>query len=320
MSVSAPPLWSPGLGSGLPWQFASNVARKGSSRSEAVSTSIHRDSTFGLVAQRLVALPVDGSARAQWWKSLRSVCAMAMPCSRQAAITSSSRVRTAGLGDEGDAVSTGVVDVVAERDEPVADERHTAELVHPGVAFIRRERGRRFAVDGPGERLLLASRQVALDIAHAPVDPFLTPDAAGEVETEHVRGCRPRCQTFALAPASLVQSTRDCWPAPMPIIWPSRAKPTELDWVYFNVTSPSSRSRRAVGGEFAADHRVARSASRTSRLFRSWTSLTPKTSRDSSSGGAIVGIGLDDDERAAFLGRQASPVCRPRIPAPPRRR
>ena len=54
------------------------------------------------------------------------------------------------------------------------------------------------------------------------------------------------------APARRTQWTRDCWPAPTPIVCPSTTKQTELDWVYLSVIQAMVRSRRAAAGQLAA--------------------------------------------------------------------
>ena len=53
--------------------------------------------------------------------------------------------------------------------------------------------------------------------------------------------CR-RCQLSAFAPASLVQCTLDCCPAPTPIVCPSTAYATELDCVYLSAIRAITRS------------------------------------------------------------------------------
>lgn len=73
----------------------------------------------------------------------------------------------------------------------------------------------------------------------------LTPALKGRPRT---LGCCRRNHTLALRAASLTQSTRDCWPAPMPIIWPPSEKPTLLLWVYLMVARASRRSSRAASG------------------------------------------------------------------------
>mmetsp|Transcript_18976 Transcript_18976/g.54175 ORF Transcript_18976/g.54175 Transcript_18976/m.54175 type:complete len:221 (+) Transcript_18976:75-737(+) len=87
-------------------------------------------------------------------------------------------------------------------------------------------------------------------------------------------------------PASLTQSTRDCWPAPTPTTWPPRAKQMEFDCVYFAVIAAKTRSRCASGGMgpfFTSS--VFTSSNVISRSFRFCAKPTPYTSRYSRVGG-----------------------------------
>ncbi len=61
-------------------------------------------------------------------------------------------------------------------------------------------------------------------------------------------GCWRSHHVSAFEPASRVQWTRDCWPAPMPMAWPLAANATEFDCVYFRAIDPTTRSRTASSG------------------------------------------------------------------------
>src|SRR5688572_27470160 len=67
----------------------------------------------------------------------------------------------------------------------------------------------------------------------------LTSDLNGKFKT---LGCCRSHHVCTFLPASLTQSTRDCWPAPTPIIIPDLAYPTELDWVYLAAMDASTKS------------------------------------------------------------------------------
>mmetsp|Transcript_12883 Transcript_12883/g.40883 ORF Transcript_12883/g.40883 Transcript_12883/m.40883 type:complete len:220 (+) Transcript_12883:280-939(+) len=107
----------------------------------------------------------------------------------------------------------------------------------------------------------------------------LRPGLKGSAATA---GARRSHQVWSLRAASLTQSRRDCWPAPTPTSWPSRAKAIELDWVYLQATAARRRSRRFSGGMWAAVTTRSRSAGTRARSLRRWTKPTPKTSLYSS--------------------------------------
>src|SRR5262245_23964175 len=94
--------------------------------------------------------------------------------------------RAAGLRDEPDAVALCVLDVVAERDEPVRDERDAGHARDPRAPLVVRERLERDD-ERRAEVPLLARREIALDVADAPVDALLLLHALLEAETQHLR-------------------------------------------------------------------------------------------------------------------------------------
>mmetsp|Transcript_1090 Transcript_1090/g.3117 ORF Transcript_1090/g.3117 Transcript_1090/m.3117 type:complete len:217 (-) Transcript_1090:1028-1678(-) len=103
---------------------------------------------------------------------------------------------------------------------------------------------------------------------------------AGLKGRSRTAGWKRARQTRSLRAASLTQSTRDCWPAPTPTIWPSTAYATELDCVYLHVTEASTRSRRLSAGiSVRAVTTFARSAAAKRRSFRFCARPTPNTSR-----------------------------------------
>mmetsp|Transcript_98716 Transcript_98716/g.240128 ORF Transcript_98716/g.240128 Transcript_98716/m.240128 type:complete len:202 (-) Transcript_98716:49-654(-) len=74
---------------------------------------------------------------------------------------------------------------------------------------------------------------------------FLTPSLKGSDVT---LGCWRSAHTLTFRPASLVQSTRDCCPAPTPTICPFIAYPTEFDCVYLSAMEDSTMSRWTDSG------------------------------------------------------------------------
>jgi len=90
--------------------------------------------------------------------------------------------RSARLGDVGDTVPVGMVDVVAERQRAVRDERHLGQAREPPGALLVGQLGCGRGQCGRQAGALVRG-EVALDEADLPVDPVLTPE---------VRRCRGR--------------------------------------------------------------------------------------------------------------------------------
>mmetsp|Transcript_38226 Transcript_38226/g.50358 ORF Transcript_38226/g.50358 Transcript_38226/m.50358 type:complete len:212 (+) Transcript_38226:348-983(+) len=97
-------------------------------------------------------------------------------------------------------------------------------------------------------------------------------------------GCWRIHQMATFRPASFTQSTRLCWPAPTPTIWPDFAKPTELDWVYFRVIEARIRSRLASSGRGAWVFKFCRWSAEKTTVLRACENPIPSTSLYSTGG------------------------------------
>mmetsp|Transcript_20241 Transcript_20241/g.44908 ORF Transcript_20241/g.44908 Transcript_20241/m.44908 type:complete len:280 (-) Transcript_20241:1051-1890(-) len=102
-------------------------------------------------------------------------------------------------------------------------------------------------------------------------------------------GCCLRYQVETFRPASFTQSTRLCCPAPTPTIIPSRANPTEFDWVYLTQMLATIMSRMAPSVSastppFVTTFFVMCSFVMTTSL-RFWLNVMPYTSRYSTASG-----------------------------------
>jgi hypothetical protein len=83
--------------------------------------------------------------------------------------------RASGMRDKSDTMSSGPVDVVAERNETVRCKNDVCKSTEPTRALLW---GKRFGycIDHLSQSSLFFNREVALDVPNLPVDPVLTPN------------------------------------------------------------------------------------------------------------------------------------------------
>ena len=128
--------------------------------------------------------------------------------------------RAAGLGDVVDAAAMGPFNVVAKGEEGIAAQGYAVELGDPGFLFFPCERFRFFREqvlpDAVGQDVFV----VIGDVASMALSRFgrRTSSRKGRFRTF---GFWRSHQISALLPARRVQWTRDCCPAPTPMVMPS---------------------------------------------------------------------------------------------------
>mmetsp|Transcript_22634 Transcript_22634/g.52743 ORF Transcript_22634/g.52743 Transcript_22634/m.52743 type:complete len:237 (+) Transcript_22634:150-860(+) len=121
-------------------------------------------------------------------------------------------------------------------------------------------------------------------------------------------GCCRKNQVSALRPASLMQSTLLCCPAPTPITCPFFAYATLFDWVYLIATEATTRSVTAEEGTcwicVAMVFRCSSGVNCTS--FRLWQNPAPMTSRYSMLGSAAPSTASRRMNLPPFFARRIS--------------